>query len=316
MSKKELVERKHDFSSGPATQRVSFVEAVCTAALRCNNMRTEVNGVILFLAGKKEPLFYEKTLPLLDMNFLAYYPYPVHVFHEDMSLGTQEEIRDVLPSARSVTFEDVSQFWRTLPHGVSEEQLNEWMNTPEQLRYHKRGYRIMCRFWAGLVWQLPSLDSYEYYWRLDTDSFLTKTVPCDVFRLMHRRQCSYGYRLITLDSVNVVKDLWPTFEKWAVTALSTNELESVTRFALRDNTTEYTRMMYYNNFELGTIALKRHPLYTSMFRFLDENEPLGILRYRWGDAPIHTLGVEAVMLREGWRKCHFDRNFAGYKHGK
>ncbi|ORC93604.1 alpha-1,2-mannosyltransferase, partial [Trypanosoma theileri] len=244
------------------------------------------------------------------------YPYPVHVFHEEMPLGTQEEIRDVLRSARNVTFEDVSQFWRTLPHGVSEKQLKEWLSVPGQVPFYGRGYRIMCRFWAGLVWQLPSLDSYEYYWRLDTDSFLTQAVPCDVFRLMQVNQCVYGYRSLTLDHPNVVKDLWPTFKKWANTALSAGELENVTRFALSSNESEYEGIMYYNNFELGTMALKRHPLYTSMFHFLDENEPFGILRYRWGDAPIHTLGVEAVMLQEGWRKCHFQEDFAGYKHGR
>ncbi|ORC93605.1 alpha-1,2-mannosyltransferase, partial [Trypanosoma theileri] len=128
----------------------------------------------------------------------------------------------------------------------------------------------MCRFWAGLVWQLPSLDSYEYYWRLDTDSFLTQAVPCDVFRLMQVNQCVYGYRSIRLDDAEVVKDLWPTFKKWAKTALSTSELESVSRFALQDKR-KYRGIMYYNNFELGTMALKRHPLYTSMFHFLDEN---------------------------------------------
>ncbi|KEG08120.1 hypothetical protein DQ04_07971030 [Trypanosoma grayi] len=74
--------------------------------------------------------------------------------------------------------------------------------------------------------------------------------------------------------------------------------------------------MYYNNFELGTMALKRHPLYMSLFRFLDEEEPRGIMRYRWGDAPIHTLGVEVVLRREGWKKCRFDKRFADYAHGK
>ncbi|ORC93603.1 alpha-1,2-mannosyltransferase, partial [Trypanosoma theileri] len=270
----EVVRRKPDPTNAPATQRVSIVEAVCTPALEGNNGRAQVNGVILFLTGKKERLFFKKALPLLEVNFLSRYPYPVHVFHEKMPQDRQEVIRDVLLSARNVTFEDVSQFWRTLPHGVSEEQLNEWMNTPEQRRYHKRGYRIMCRFWAGLVWQLPSLDSYEYYWRLDTDSFLTQAVPCDVFRLMQVNQCVYGYRRIHIDRLKVVKDLWPTFKKWAKTALSTSELEGVSHFALNGSESEYKGIIYYNNFELGTMALKRHPLYTSMFRFLDENEPL------------------------------------------
>ncbi|KAH9577460.1 Glycosyl transferase [Trypanosoma melophagium] len=313
---REVVVREDDVINASLTQQVRIVEAVCTPALESHSYRAQVNGVILFLAGKNEPFFYKRALPLLEVNFLSRYPYPVHVFHEEMAQNYQRRIQKILLSARNVTFEDISRFWRTLPHGVSEEQLNEWMNTPEQRRYQKRGYRLMCRFWAGLVWQLPSLDSYEYYWRLDTDSYLTKPVPCDIFLLMRVEQCVYGYRRIRGENARVIKELWPAFMKWAETALSAPEFESMKEFAHNQSKKQYQGIMYYNNFELGTIALKRHLLYTSMFRFLDENEPYGILRYRWGDAPIHTLGVEAVMLHEGWRKCHFDPKFAGYSHGK
>jgi hypothetical protein len=72
--------------------------------------------------------------------------------------------------------------------------------------------------------------------------------------------------------------------------------------------------MYYNNFELGTMRLKRHPLYLSMFRHLDEQPPMGILRFRWGDAPIHTLGVHAVLAQEGWEACNITQSEVGYKH--
>jgi len=43
------------------------------------------------------------------------------------------------------------------------------------------GYRYMCRFFAGAVFELDILNPYEYYMRLDSDSYLIGQVrPCSV----------------------------------------------------------------------------------------------------------------------------------------
>jgi hypothetical protein len=41
----------------------------------------------------------------------------------------------------------------------------------------------------------------------------------------------------------------------------------------------------------------------------------GYLQYRWGDVPVHTFGVEAVMQREGWAVCTFTEDLGWYEHG-
>jgi hypothetical protein len=56
-------------------------------------------------------------------------------------------------AAGGVEFHDVTNFWEKLPHGVSEEQVKYWIKTQRVLQ-RGRGYRLMCRFWAGIVWQL------------------------------------------------------------------------------------------------------------------------------------------------------------------
>ncbi|KAH9598118.1 Glycosyl transferase [Trypanosoma melophagium] len=277
-----------------------------------------LNGVILILIGKSTDRFVSDMLPRLEVFFLKRYSYPVHIFYENISDDVRLAISAAIPSAYRVELEDVSRFWGSLPDGISEEKLRTWMSTVSQRKAQGRGYRIMCRFWAGLVWQLPSLDGYDYYWRLDDDSFLTTYVPCDVFQVMHWHQCSYGYMYIKKDPPALTKDLWATFQRWAYGALTSEEISDITDKFVTGNETlgkkKFRAFMYYNNFEVGTIALKRHPLYASMFRFLDVEEPRGIMRYRWGDAPIHTLGVEVVMHRMGWRKCKFADAFGGYVH--
>ncbi|KEG07274.1 alpha-1,2-mannosyltransferase [Trypanosoma grayi] len=310
------------FDSNPSVRTVGpwEVNLVHAGCQREGPETSAVNGVILILIGDAGNRFAGDMLPRLEAYFLSRYRYPVHIFYETLPESMQVAIERAIPSATRVEFEDVSRMWQALPRGVTEEMLEAWMNTREQLRQKKRGYRIMCRFWAGLVWQLPSLDRYEYYWRLDDDSFLTAPLPCDVFQVMQARQCVYGYRLILKEGREVTVDIWPTFLRWAETKLSVADISEISDMFVTGNETlgkkKFRSFMYYNNFELGTIALKRHPLYRSMFRFMDEEEPHGIMRYRWGDAPVHTLGVEVVLHREGWKKCQFSPSLGGYIHTK
>jgi hypothetical protein len=42
------------------------------------------------------------------------------------------------------------------------------------------------------------------------------------------------------------------------------------------------------------------------------NEPYGILQYRWGDAPLHTLGVVAALPWD--RLCNVTQQTVGYRH--
>ncbi|KAL7697722.1 glycosyltransferase family 15 [Lotmaria passim] len=448
-----------------------------------------------------------------------------------------------VPSAPYVTFENVAPLFSTLPCGVTEEDVSVWVDDRRVYPTHRRGYRQMCRFWARLVWRLPSLriwtDStegrsemaayadpeqpplertahlppwryrYTYYLRLDTDSYLHRPVACDPFVTMMEQRCAYGYNSLVLDLKTTTMNFGTAIAEWidnrtsirdgeraleggnwtpetdvmgewgrlsdpslssfvtlvpavaevelplpptwpwsnvypehSSAALSPSEkdvlrslfftdlfarwqankrspelyknLAAVNDEMLSDRLplhyaqgASYNRLMYYNNFELGTFALKNHPLYTSVAEFFDNRDyddetglereaaavnytlaPLsagavdqgsasvyaapvyllkstssgaafgggggaaaarasgqclgrrvhgragadpdqnsaahkikrdwrsGYLQYRWGDAPVHTFGVETVMQREGWGVCAFTENFGLYEHGR
>jgi hypothetical protein len=278
-----------------------------------------VNGVILFLAGGRwDSYFHKECLPRLEQYFLRCHAqdYPVHIFHENMAMAQQAAIRALIPSAKAVDFENVAALWKTLPKGVREDTLAEWMQSGLQRKFQGRGYRIMCRFWAGIVWRLPSLQRYEYYWRLDTDSILTGPPVVDPFVTMQQRKCDYGFNRLKGENPHVAVGLWETFQDWAKSTGSTKSawFQSVKRFATSPLTQQYWAPMYYNNFELGTMRLKRHKLYNDWFEHVDSKEPFGIFRHRWGDAPLHTLGVMAVVAAEGWHVCNFTKADVGYRH--
>ena len=62
------------------------------------------------------------------------------------------------------------------------------------------GYRHMCRFHAKTLYEQPILDGLQYVWRLDDDSFITKPIRYDVFRLMRDGRILYAYRSVVLDN--------------------------------------------------------------------------------------------------------------------
>ena len=284
--------------------------------------QSQPRSVILFLVGgdraksRKMHHFLHSTLPLLEANFLQTYPYPVHIFHEGISDKLKLQISTLIPSSPRVTLENVSHIFARTPPGVTEKEIGQWIKL---VRTWGRGYRMMCRFWAGLVWTLPSMSKYEYYWRLDSDSYLTKPIRIDPFLELRRRDCQYGFLSTLHDGPKVVYRMWHTYEVWLnqTKAIANSSARDATRnymngFALDPHTGEFARLMYDNNFELGTFHLKRHPLYQDMFKFFDGNPPYGFMRYRWGDAPWHTLAVHTVL--QGRQLCNFSADFVGYQH--
>jgi hypothetical protein len=314
--------------SSSVVQRAMVLDQQSTAP----PSQPRVNGVILFLSGGRwDSYFHKECLPRLEAYFLRCHAreYPVRIFHEDMATAQQEAIRAIIPSARSTDFENVAYVWKTLPHGIREESLAQWMQAGTQRKFQGRGYRIMCRFWAGLVWRLPSMQSYDYYWRLDTDSILTGLPRVDPLQVMQQRGCDYGFNRLKGENPHVAVGLWDAFVAWAreeaVTYAENTTSPSnykkmprwfsrVENFAVDPQTRQFWAPMYYNNFELGSMRLKRHPLYNRWFDYVDGREPFGILRHRWGDAPLHTLGVMVVLAAEGWTACNFTKSDVGYRH--
>lgn len=286
-----------------------------------------MNGVILFLyGGRWHEEFVGRMLPRLQRYVLSCYPYPTHIFHEGIAHAHRARIVEALPSS-PVAFEDVSDVWRSLPNGVTEAKVSQWLTEGVQPKFQGRGYRIMCRFWAGLVWTRPSMDQYEYYWRLDTDSLVTAPVAMDPFRhVFQQRGCEYGYNRLKGENPHVATGIWDSFLRWteeeeksaATTedAAKVKQMKSlVTELATFPPLGNYWAPMYYNNFEMGTFRMKRSAVYQSYFRYVDSHEPFGIFRYRWGDAPLHTLGVWAALWQNtsGWM-CNVSSSVVAYRH--
>lgn len=145
------------------------------------------------------------------------------------------------------------------------------------------GYRHMCDFFSGSLYDLPLLRRYEYYLRLDTDSFILTKIPYDIFQWMAKNKCEYAYiePALQQDHQMVTEGLWPQTETWIEThAIITH----VPIKSLPEG------RMFYTNFELGKVSsFSQGSDYYNFYKFVRDSGNIFIKR--WGDAPIKYIGV-------------------------
>ena len=144
------------------------------------------------------------------------------------------------------------------------------------------GYRNMCRFFSGKFHELSILSNYNYYLRLDTDSYILTELHYDIFDFAKQNDLVYGYcePAVQIDNPKVVEGLKEFTKKYVV-------LNDITTYMNVDIIPE--GKMFYTNFELGKVDWFINSEYIKYFNAIEDNG--GIYIKRWGDAPIKYLGI-------------------------
>ena len=160
------------------------------------------------------------------------------------------------------------------------------------------GCRHMWRFHAKLLYEQPILDGLEYVFRLDDDSFITHPVQYDIVKFMKDKMLWYGYMFKRYDSKACVKGLWKAAGKY----IKTHKIKQTFFKKWPEN------QIFYNNFEISKIDFWRSKEYKNYINYIYRLG--GIYYYRWGDAPVKSLGLSLFMPE---RKLHQFKDI-GYKH--
>ena len=253
-----------------------------------------MRGVVLFLccADDDELRDLHFSLRRLHTFFTSRFRYPVVILHDRLDSSQQVSLeRAFSPSTLSF----VKIHW-DLPAALSPA---DRAAVPPKLLLAGHswglGYRHMSRFFCKGLFELPEIvDNYDYYWRLDADSFLLRPVLEDPFRTLRESGREYGYMVVTQEDESVVRGLWnATREYVKLRGLSLTSPGFLQRHLDADG--QWNRNMYYTNFEITSLAFWRSPAYRDFFDHIDKSN--GIYMHRWGDAPIHLLAV-ALLLPE------------------
>lgn len=261
-----------------------------------------MSGCIVYLLGNSQQNLDDlnKSLSLLYQNYLIDFPCPVLLFFEEESSAKISRIIEEHPNIVfdpiAITFslpdynkdilEQIPEFF---PHPTHGNGPLGWGHPGFSL-----GYRHMCNFFAGDIFLNQSLQKYNYYLRLDTDSFLLRKIDRDLFIEMKVCGAVYGYieEAIQYDNPKVIDGMWQCLREHYP------EIETIPQ-----------GKMYYNNFEICDLDFFRSKPYQDFYNLIKASG--GIYIKRWGDAPIRYVGVN---LLKGNKKCLQIKNIT-YQHG-
>ena len=179
----------------------------------------------------------------------------------------------------------------------------------------------MCRWYAGFFYKHPALKDFRYYWRVEPNVqyvdvyFLSpvcgldageilKSMMCryfcdidyDVFRYMYNEGKTYGFTLQVYDFPHSLPTLWEeTVRFTAIHPESVNQNNAM-RWLLDNERPQnnavargYSTCHFWSNFEIGDLKFWRSQVYDSYFKHLDQSG--GFFYERWGDAPVHSIGI-------------------------
>lgn len=212
--------------------------------------------------------FKEQILPLENIRFVEIEFSIPNVYSEDLKNSIPE-------------FYPHPTHGKDGPHGES--------HLREHGYYHRgftMGYRHMCRWFSGELYNHPIMALYEYYLRLDTDSFMHSKLSYDIFEWAKQNDCWYGYIQpgIQIDNPKVVENLWQSTKNWL----------KINKPKVYENIHNIPEgKMFYTNFEIGLVQWFKDSDYKQYYEWLDNSG--GFYTKRWGDAPIKYLGVTLLM---------------------
>ena len=202
-----------------------------------------------------------KDWPRLDcleasLKLLAKFapPFPVVIFHEDLLDEDKRRLEKAV--GRAIRYEPISF------KGLESEY--EGTNSYGG-RVSSYNYRMMCRFFCGVMQSHPALSPFSHYLRLDDDSYLLRPVPEDAVERIFLSDYTY---------IGTCNDPRPDIKAAALQFLAARGIPS---------SPPKEQDVPYNNYHTASLRLWKNPI-VSGFMSTAQQE---CLRNSWNDAPVH-----------------------------
>lgn len=249
-----------------------------------------LKAIIVYLSRRKDLNDLQKSLLLLHENFNKKYNYPIIIFNDDFNNDDEQKLLKINPN---IKFERIIF------------EIPPWIDKKEPFKTEWGiGYRHMCRFFSGELFKHKSMKKFDWYWRLDSDSFIHSEIKYDIFKFMDEEGYIYGYLgTTTKEGARVVEGLWSLTKEFILI----NEIQPKFLHRYIDNNGYWDYTQYYTNFEISKLDFWRSDDYMNYFNYIDQNG--GIYYNRWGDAPIHLLAI-SIFVDEIKIHCFKDIDYS------
>jgi len=283
-------------SPHPSSVEVDFEEI----SSRIATPKSERVGCIVYLAQKRHSSYMrdsfgmlEKSLDLLYKNYNYEFKQDVLVFHTG-ELGESDSIllnkNGKRPEITLIELPIGSKYWE-LPGIVDRGKANQWKD-----KDFSEGYRHMCRWYAGLLFEFVSELGYTYVMRVDEDSYLLSKISYNLFDFMQKNGYEYAYRNDALEPCCDDK-----FRQMYIKAFRQHDNSYLRKRGFADSCCfdedgNYLNRGFYNNFFISKVSFWLQPDVRRFFNFVDWTG--GIYLYRENDLIIQSLSVQMYMPKE------------------
>lgn len=294
----------------------NFIEPPEAVNLRAG-ANLHANATLLSLVRNSELDDLLMTMDDVEKTFNSKFNYPWtfindEPFSKEFKAKTREKTKAIINYEIIPQEHWVEPFW--IDQGLTEES-SKYLKK-EGVQYSSLGsYHRMCRWNSGMFYHHPKMKEFRWYWRIEPKTHYFCDINYDVFRFMEEKNKTYGFVINIYDSPESIRSLWPTTLEFvadhpeyvhpnaAIGWLTHNK-----RPDHSDVAGGYSTCHFWSNFEIGDMDFWRSEAYTEYFNHLDRAG--GFFYERWGDAPVHSLGLG---LFEDKNKIHWFRDI-GYQH--
>lgn len=278
------------------------------------------NATLMILATNKDINGVIHTMVQIEEKFNSKFHYP-YVFLNDKSF-TDDFIQRVKEQTTStVYFETIDpHMWKQpewIDTAIQKKKMRELRQ--QKIAYaSKVSYHNMCRFYSANVYNHPRMQQFRYYWRFEPDTDYYCQIDYDIFKFMEQNGKVYGFTIALYDAHETMPTLWTEtlnflHKKDNMKYLNQNAaidflMEDLQHPEKTQYTKGYSTCHFWSNFEIADMDFYRSEAYNSWIQHLDSTG--GFYYERWGDAPVHTIGVSLFADRND---VHWFRDI-GYRH--
>ncbi|KAJ1796874.1 hypothetical protein LPJ59_003484 [Coemansia sp. RSA 2399] len=257
----------------------------------------KANAAFVILTRNKELNSLRESLIQLEDRFNRRYNYPyVFLNNEPFSDDFKERIKSVVSGECHFGLIP-TEHW-SYPDYIDQIRAAEARKemTEQKIIYGgSESYRHMCRYESGFFYRHPLMDQFKWYWRVEPGVKFACDIDYDPFVFMQTNNKKYGFTISLKEYPKTIPTLWDT-----TTDFMAKNKHLIPEKNLMDFVTNskggYNMCHFWSNFEIGDLDFLRSEQYTAYFDHLDRAG--GFFYERWGDAPVHSLGVAMFLNKD------------------
>ncbi|CAG8569657.1 14672_t:CDS:2, partial [Funneliformis mosseae] len=263
---------------------------------------SRVNACIVILARNQELHQLRSSMRQFEDRWNKKYNYP-YVFLNDVEFSEEfKKYTSAMTQSKTKYALIPKEMW-SYPSWIDQNLAAERRKkaVEDKMIYGgSESYRHMCRFNSGFFFRHPALLEYDYYWRLEPSVEYMCDIDYDPFSFMKRNDLYYGFTISLYEFENTIPTLWNTTKNFMKEYPKYVKENNALEWILKDDGENYNLCHFWSNFEIGNLNFWRSEAYIKYFEYLDKEG--GFFYERWGDAPVHSLGLSLFTDKS---KIHF-----------